>query len=371
MSICPTSVAKPGFTAIEFIIAAIPILLLSLSAYEVSAWYQHRHMLNLAMLEAARQGSVQHAHPQAIQDAFEAAITPLFVPTGAYSDANARRDAYFNSIQAQAGASWRVLIEDPNPKHYQDFKRPDLAIALSTGFDTIDNNFQKEQHLRKPQGLLSAQTIYQANTLTLSIVYPYKPKVPGISALFRQLSRFQSDEFAASLMRQAGVLPIRHRLAISMQSHPVMWSQHQAQHVTYAHQINTPVPLIPGHSQGQAKNHACVGLWCDPSYKAEGSHESGASNPKKPDTYPNTHPKSGSQTNSQTRPATHPTSAQTDSAPGSTTTDNHSAEQGPNSNSSNQNHLPPTEQDASSQNNMSEPANYSNDEKLCGVSLCC
>ena len=367
MSLCPTSLARPGFTAIEFIIAAIPILLLSLSAYEVSLWYQHRHMLNLAMLEAARQGSVQHAHPQAIQAAFEQAITPLFVPTGAYNSAASRRDAYFNRIQAQAGASWRILIEDPKPEHYLDFKRPDLMIAQRTGMDAIDNNFQKEQHQRKSSGLFSAQTIYQANTLTLSIIYPYKPKVPGMSTLFRQLGRFQSDAFSAALMRQAGVLPIRQHVAISMQSHPVMWSRHQAKNVSYPHQSSTPSVS----SQGQPNADTCVSIWCNPSTRADsnGSLQLPSSAPPSLPTTKNSSPPPKTPTGStSSSPSTAETTTQQTQS-GATGNNSTRPSQDPGTN--NHAHLPPTEQAPNIQKNMTEPISQNQDEELCGVSLCC
>lgn len=250
-------IAQPGYTAIEFILTAIPVLLLSLSAYEVSVWYNTRHSINLALVEAARQGSVHHTRPEAIQRAFEQALHPLFVPHGVYNSVQARQDAYFQSIESQAGYSWQILIESPQQSHFADFKRDDLAIAQQTGLLAIDNNFQKEQDLHRRKGLFSGEDIFQANTLRLSLNYPYKPKVPGLQSLFKQLAIFQSDPHAALLMREAGVLVIKHSMSISMQSHPVYWANTSTNKVRHA-QATPTLHSNNSYRSGQS----CQGMWC-------------------------------------------------------------------------------------------------------------
>lgn len=342
------SPARPGFTAIEFILSAIPVLLVSLGAYELSLWYKHRHILNLALVEAARQGSVQHAHPKAIEAAFTAALTPLFVPSGPYQNAETRRDAYLKRIQAQAGQSWRILLEEPNPSHYLDFKRSDLTISQLTGHDAIDNNFQKEQHQRKSQGLFSGHTIYQANTLKLSLIYPYKPKVPGMSFLFKQLASLQTDPLIYDLMSKAGTLAIRSSLSITMQSHPVLWTSHNSSHVLYAHQLKSAIDNTVGNTS--VTGSCTYGIWCAAKNIPSSTH------------IPSSNTSSSSST---TAPTTNAPPKPASTSPQTPEQSNSSLDESTNA------YLPPIEHVPTTPKNFSEISAPQSDENLCGVSLCC
>lgn len=355
----PPANAQAGFTAIEFTLAAIPILLLSLGAYEVSAWYNTRHILNLALLEAARQGAVQHAHPQSIQDAFEQAINPLFVPAGAHASPAERRAAYFHQIEKLAGDSWRILIQTPHPNHYQDFHRPDLPIALKTGMKAIDNNYQKEQYSRKAIGLYSQETIYQANTLSLSLIYPYKPKVPGMAFLLRQLASFQAEPYAAQLMSRAGVLPIRYSQSMTMQSHPVLWEQHSNKYVNYPHLLN--------HSSQTREltgaEAACRGIWC--LSRANARSEAPASSPT--DRLPSTAKPPYKEAPTNTHPPAHQVPTGTSSQPAT----QNEAKLGSTDAHNSGNQLPIEDEPTQASKGFQESAPSSQDEALCGVSLCC
>ena len=290
-----------------------------------------------------------------LEAAFKAALTPLFVPSGSHQDAESRRDAYLNKIQAQAGQSWHILLEEPNPSHYADFKRPDLRISQLTGHDAIDNNFQKEQHQRKSQGLFSGNTIYQANTLKLSLIYPYKPTVPGMSFLFKQLASMQTDPLAAELMSKAGTLAIRSSLSISMQSHPVLWTAHNSSHVLYPHQLTSTAnsTVIPS----SASSDCVSGIWCTSQSSATPTNKlpSSTKAPSHPSTLPSATTPPGTNTAPQPIPTTSQNPGQTHSSPdGSTST-----------------HLPPIEQEPTADKNFSEISSPHSDENLCGVSLCC
>src|SRR5690606_15485190 len=59
-----------GFAMVEFLVVALPLLFAATASYEASRWYMAREAVNLALLEAGRAGSVSHARPQAIENAF-------------------------------------------------------------------------------------------------------------------------------------------------------------------------------------------------------------------------------------------------------------------------------------------------------------
>ncbi|NNH21317.1 hypothetical protein HLB01_20030, partial [Bordetella trematum] len=61
----------------EFLLSGLLVLWLGSAIYETLQWRQEREVLYLALAEAARAGSRQQLDPQAMAQAFEAALRPL------------------------------------------------------------------------------------------------------------------------------------------------------------------------------------------------------------------------------------------------------------------------------------------------------
>ncbi len=244
---------RHGFSSLEFLLTAIPVLLLGLSSYEITRWYNTRHVLNLALVEAARAASVYHAKPEEIENSFEEALTPLFTPA---DNPTQRRQRYFKNIESTTQSpAWQIKWRSPTHAHFIDFHRDDLAIAEATGLYAIDNNYQKEQHNRKGLGALSQENIYEANTLSLSLTYPYEPIVPGMKFLFKQIRHFYTEPYSHNLLSH-GFLPIQHDISISMQSHPVQWTSSDKVITSY------PNSAITRTHQIVATDNTCYGIWC-------------------------------------------------------------------------------------------------------------
>ncbi|WP_159990941.1 TadE/TadG family type IV pilus assembly protein [Pelistega ratti] len=241
-----------GMAGIEFILTAIPILLLGLGGYEFTRWYNTRHLLNIALAETARQASMAHANPETIEATFEKAINPLFA-SGTQTEQ--RRQRYLHHIQTTLqNTPWQIHILNPTPAHFLDFQRKDLQITQQTGYAAIDNNYQKEQYQRQGIGTFSGEDIFAANVLTLSLIYPYKPIVPGIASLFKWLSPSQTDTYAHQIMEK-GFLPMKHTFSIHMQSHPVQWPSLHNGKVLSSGKAHT----IPS---GKTSVDTCLGIWC-------------------------------------------------------------------------------------------------------------
>ncbi|NOL49533.1 pilus assembly protein [Pelistega europaea] len=270
-----------GMSSVGFIISAVPILLLGLGGIEMTQWYQTRHLVNVALVEAARQASVTHAHPLQIATAFEQALLPLFTAassrtsnTSSFDDlsghphshsssmALSRQQKYFLQVLQQTQVpAWRIVVDNPKHSHFVDFHRDDLDIAHQTGLLAIDNNYQYEQHQRKGTGLLSLESIYEANTLSMKITYAYEPMLPGVKTLFRALQHFAHDDYAKQLFAQ-GFLPITQRLSISMQSHPVEWPSLGDGRVVMQWN-SSPVSMHTNTSSMASSLSACSrGIWC-------------------------------------------------------------------------------------------------------------
>ncbi len=224
------------------------LLLAGMGAFEASRWNMTREALSLALLQAARTGSVSHARPQAIEDAFLHGLTVLYAPPGRFPTARARMEDTLRRFERDNDRlAWEIEILHPNAAEYADFMQKNLPIAIESGNPAINNNYQFEQHQQIPQGRFSGSTIYEANTLQLQLVYLYQPVVPGMKALLRKAVRAIGEK--DSPMSTLGVVPIRTGISIEMHSHPVLWMSAQTRHVRYSRQ--NPLITDAGYKRGR------------------------------------------------------------------------------------------------------------------------
>jgi len=219
---------QAGSGVVEFLVAAVPVLLLGLGGIELARGFYTKQALSLALLEAARAGITQNARPQAIKIAFQAALGPFYPPTATHSSAQRVQRALDRRRRATGRAPWQIEIISPSPRAFADFADGSLAIARQTGLAAINNDYQQEQdHARRAAGRVdgtgaaSGQTIYQANYLTLRLTYPLEPLTPGLKAMMRILGSGGTG-YSGQMMAQ-GYLPIVQEVQLAMQSHPVNW----------------------------------------------------------------------------------------------------------------------------------------------------
>lgn len=247
-----------GFGSVEFLLVATPLLLLGMGSLEASYWYITRQAGSLALLEAARAAATNHASPHSLEQAFEKALRPLFVPAGKYPDPAARMQAYFNRVSQKTGqAPWRIIIQSPSQADFIDFQQKDLPISQQTGLPAINSNYQYEQYLRAATGQFSGNTIFQANTLQIELTYPYQTLIPGLGQLVKMLSG-KAPTYHNQLTSQ-GFLPIKQSLSISMQSHPVLWPTEPTAKVLYSHSLSGGRNRASQHTGSE---QTCIGLWC-------------------------------------------------------------------------------------------------------------
>jgi len=254
-----------GMAATEFVLVSIPLLLAGLGAFEAAHWNLTRQAVSFALLEGARAGAVSHASPAAIEAALHRGLLPL-------GDASRRLPGGLTP--------WQVDILSPRAAHFTDFPGPD-----SNGMRTILHAYQDLQHQRAlssglpgGRGRVSGNTIFGANTLSLRLHYLYVPLVPGMRSFLRQLGAALPDaDFAAQAMRQAGALPIRQTVSVTMQSSAWEW-QHGGRIAPPAARQPGHAP-VPTHTPGELP--PCNGIWCD-GPGADRSWRSGPSAPVSP-----------------------------------------------------------------------------------------
>jgi len=255
--------SQAGASLIEFSIVAIPLLLAGLGSVEIAQWHYVRQVVSLALAQAARAGSTAHASPQAMETAFERALSPLF-PAAAASTMARMRGEFARRERQTAAPAWRIQVISPSAGAYRDFADGQLEIARQTGHAAINNDYQAEQDGRRRRqgwagglGPQSGESIFQANTLVLRATYPHEPIVPGMKALLKILARETTDSYAGQVMSRAGYLPITQELALTMQSHPVNWPLPASGKIVRS----TTRSTVPA---AQAAAQSCHGLWCPP-----------------------------------------------------------------------------------------------------------
>jgi hypothetical protein len=219
---------QSGASLIEFSIVAVPILLAGLGSVDVAAWLFTRQAATLALLEAGRAGIVGHAHPDAMIQAFEQALLPLFPATSRQASRQKLDNALYKRAMQTGKAPWQIEILSPTPDAYRDFADSSVRVQGQGALAAINNSYQQEQDLKlRAQGWThglgpaSGASVFQANTLVLRLTYLYEPALPGMKSLMRLLGRENGSYRRHALAR--GYLPMVREIALGMQSHPVDW----------------------------------------------------------------------------------------------------------------------------------------------------
>ena len=230
-----------GTGMIEFLLIAIPLLLTTLGGIEISHWMFTRQAVNMALTEAGRAGSTLHANPQAIIQAFEQALEPLYPATASATSAQRLQAATARNQSHHQQLPWHIQVLSPTPDHFRDFISTDPAVRHPSGLPTINNSYQREQHDDHTQqgrtsgnGHHSGQNIFEANTLALRLTWRYTPLLPGFERV------------------AGGLLALKQDITLTMQSHPVFWPDDPAGRVTRSAGHAPPTPVTgttPPHTE--------------------------------------------------------------------------------------------------------------------------
>lgn len=266
-----------GQGTVEFLLAATPVLLLALSSIEAIHWYFSRQAVSLALIQAARAATTQHADPAVLDQAFSRALLPMHAgPTPDVTRLRLQR-AMTRREHDTGLPAWRIRILSPSTASFNDFnsRSPDLP---QTGKLVIDNDYLHEQHQHRlnqgqPDGRspVSGQNPLEANTLILHLTWLHEPLLPGMKQLLKQIAP-RDQRYGSQAMASAGYLPLQRRVALVMQSHAIAWEMPphgritRASHAGAAEEDDTGTKSLidSEHSPDpdQAGPQPCKGLWC-------------------------------------------------------------------------------------------------------------
>lgn len=245
--------SQRGAAALSFLLTALPVLMLGLGGIELHNWLWVRQVLGHALLEAGRAASADHARPDTIVAEFEHALRPLYLTPGSLDRALAQRSLDTGQ------APWQIRIRAPARAAFLDHAAPGLrAAGTPDGLQTINHDYQPAQHRRRTaqgwpegKGPISGQTIFEANTLDIELIWAHEPLIPGIRTLMRAFGSEVSD-YRGHVYAQ-GYLPMLRQLTLTMQSHPVAWPDRTDGKVVHGTVAHLPTP----------ETVECTGFWAE------------------------------------------------------------------------------------------------------------
>jgi len=174
-----------GSALTEWLIVALPLLLLGSLAIEVSGWHMARQRVALATQRAADATALEGGTPSAFG---------LHLQRHWPSDLQVKLKA---------------CVTDPIADLMRDFS--DQSLSRRLGQRVIRHDHMKQQTLDKKlsgspsgRGRSSGKTLSQANQLNVEVTFQYRPRSPWIRMLVK-------------------TVPIRLKAIAVMQSHRLFW----------------------------------------------------------------------------------------------------------------------------------------------------
>lgn len=220
-------VRQRGATLVEWTLGATVLFLGIALAIEFAHWQTTRHIASIALMEAARAGSVRHAHPDAIRQAFLNTMQARFADHASSTDAMTRS---FERVRARTQLpAWQ--IEQRSPDHAAFSRAPvhdGRGIRHARGKRVLRHDLtERDGQPRHLGGSASANRPFtrakapaRALTLHLRLTYHQPALFPAIARLASTL--FSRDTFTRRAWA-AGLLVIRLEQRIEMQSDAVQW----------------------------------------------------------------------------------------------------------------------------------------------------
>lgn len=226
-----------GAALVEWMLGMGTLLLLAAITVEFAYWQTSRHLASIALMEAARAGSTQHAHPQAMARAFLHAMRARF-PASEGGEARMRRA--FEDISRRSGMqAWEIQQLAPDASAFRKATThsgrniPGALGKRVLRHDVYERDGQARfldpsrripQRGRSLQGHTGAGFPTPASTgpltLHLRLIYRQPALFPILARLAARLASARSSTKQAWA---AGLMVIVVEQKIEMQSDAVQW----------------------------------------------------------------------------------------------------------------------------------------------------
>ncbi|BCG01023.1 hypothetical protein PPGU19_055910 [Paraburkholderia sp. PGU19] len=156
----------------EFLVVAPLLLFFGFVTVQFVLLYQAKSTLDVAVLEAAREGAVNHGSMDAMQAGLARGLAPLYART---ADATGVHSALLAARRA-VGETASIEIVSPTAAMMGDFARPRFYAADGTTHDEIPNDMLMYRDIA--HGAESDVNVQDANLLKLRVHYCFDLIVP-------------------------------------------------------------------------------------------------------------------------------------------------------------------------------------------------
>jgi len=159
----------------EFLVVAPLLMFFGFATVQFVLLYQARSTLDVAVLEAAREGAVNHGSMDAMRSGLARGLAPLYAR---HADATGVQAAMLAAREAVSGAT-SIEIVSPTAAMMRDFARPRFYPAESATYDEIPNDMLMYRDI--VHGVESDVNVQDANLLKVRVHYCFDLVVPVVN----------------------------------------------------------------------------------------------------------------------------------------------------------------------------------------------
>lgn len=165
---------QSGQSMAEFIVIAPVLLFVCFGTLQFVLLYQAKSTLDVAVLEAAREGAVNNGSMQAMRNGLARGLAPLYARQ-ANTDGVAAAQA---NAQTDAAEFSAITVLNPTAAAIQDYSQPRYYADQAATFTEIPNDSLMYRDPSIPAGATSGMNIQDANLLKIHVHYCYNMYVP-------------------------------------------------------------------------------------------------------------------------------------------------------------------------------------------------
>lgn len=168
---------QTGQSMAEFLIIAPALLFVCFGILQFVLLYQAKSTLDVAVLEAAREGAVNNGSMQAMRGGLARGLAPLYARQASADGvssalAKAQTDAAHYSV---------ITVLNPTLAAIQDYARPRYYPDKGTSYTEIPNDSLMYRDATVAAGTASGVNIQDANLLKIHVHYCYDMYVPLVN----------------------------------------------------------------------------------------------------------------------------------------------------------------------------------------------
>ncbi|WP_148225181.1 TadE family protein [Paraburkholderia phytofirmans] len=161
----------------EFIIVAPALLFVCFGIVQFVLLYQAKSTLDVAVLEAAREGAVNNGSMQSMRSGLARGLAPLYARQ---ADAGGVAAA-LASANADAANFSSITVLNPTPAAILDYARPRYYADLAATYTEIPNDSLMYRDSSVPPNATSHMNVQDANLLKIHVHYCYDMYVPLVN----------------------------------------------------------------------------------------------------------------------------------------------------------------------------------------------